>query len=252
MLTVWRRYGSMGHVTLEGVASTVATSSLPPNTEAATPTSDFPTAVLSLTMEEGVNSASFVLPLPDNAVAGGLKVFQFTLLSVVGAANGTTSTPGDSSPRLSSTNTSAMVLILDDEGGSGVFQLRPLTINTTEGALLAVEVIRSGGTSGRVAVQIQTMEMGGATSGLDFQPVDEQVVFGNGESRQSLAISIYQDSEPEFAESFILTLTQPAGQAGLVDPSAVSRRGQSRTACGRGQSGAAGGRGQCGTVGRRG
>jgi len=221
----------MGRVILEGVASTIPTSSLPSNTEAATPIADFSTMTLSVTMEEGVNSASFAVPLPDNAVAGSLKAFQFTLLSVRAGSNETT--PTGSSPRLSSTNSSAVVIVLDDEGGSGVFQLSPLAINTSEGSLVAMEVLRSGGTSGRVAVQVQTMTVGGATSGLDFEPVNQELVFENGEARRSVAFTVYQDNLPEFSELFSLALTQPAGQAVLIDPNAVSGRGLDKVVSGR-------------------
>ena len=219
-IAVWRQYGSMGRVTVMGVASALPASSLPPDTIAAVPTVDFSTSVLSLTLAEGVTTAFFSVDLPNNDAASPLKVFQFSLLSVEEATP--TATPNYSSPRLSSENTSAMVVILDDEGGTGVFQLRPTALNVSEGSPVLVDVLRSGGTSGRVAVRLQTLESSLATSGQDFLPSDQELVFDNGVSVRSVVVSTIDDSLPEFAEDFTVMLTQPAGQSILIDPNAVS------------------------------
>ena len=220
VISVWRRYGSMGGVIVRGVASGLAASSLPADTIAAVPSEDFITTTLSISMGEGVTTSSFSVDLPDNSLPSALKAFQFTLLSVESDPAQTTPT---GSPRLSSVNTSATVVILDDEGGTGVFQLRPLASNATEGSQVVLEVQRSRGTSGRVAVRVQTIEMGGATSNVDFLSSDQVLVFENGQSTRPVVLNVFDDTLPEFSESFGVLLSAPNGQNVLIDPNSVSQ-----------------------------
>lgn len=217
-IPVWRRFGSMGSITVTGVASAVSASSLPSQVIPATPTTDFSSIPITITMEEGVTSSSFNLSLLDNTLTTALKVFQFTLTSVTSM---TSVSPTATSPRLSSVNTTTRVTIIDDEGGAGQFQLTPTTATLTEGSTFNFNVLRLGGASGSVSVLVQTQESGSATSGVDYQPFSQELLFTSGVSQLLMSVSIVEDDIPEGPEDFSITLSAPGGDA-LVDPNAVS------------------------------
>jgi len=65
------------------------------------------------------------------------------------------------SPRLSSTNLSSLVTIIDDEGGAGRFQFSPTSPTALEGTPKPITIAREGGSAGRVTVIVRTSD--GAT-----------------------------------------------------------------------------------------
>lgn len=208
----------MGSITVTGVASAVSASTLPAQVIPATPTTDFSSVPVSITLEEGVTTGLFNLTLSDNAIISALKVFQFSLTSV--SANSPLLSSA-AAPRLSSVNTSTSVTIIDDEGGAGQFQLSPTTATLAEGAAFTFTVIRSGGTSGSVSALVQTVESGSATSGVDYQAFSQQLLFTSGVSQLLMTVNVVDDNIPEGPEDFSVTLSVPGGDA-LVNPNAVS------------------------------
>lgn len=126
-------------------------------------------------------------------------------------------------PRLSAGNTTATVVIIDDENGAGVFQLSPVAATTEEGSILTFSVLRTGGTSGSASLLVQTVDSGLATSGSDYLPINQEVLFENGVSRVPISTSIVDDDIPESAEGFSIILSAPNGVA-LVDSNAVSEQ----------------------------
>lgn len=209
----------MGSVLVTGVATVVSASSLPPQVVPATPTLDFSPIPVSLTFEEGVTTGLLNISLPDNSLTSPLKVFQFSLTSVV--ATSPLSSSLLASPRLSTINITTSVTIVDDEGGAGQFQLTPTALTIAEGSTMTFSVLRSGGASGRVSLLVQTVESGTAISGEDYQPFSEELVFDNGVSQLLMSVSIVDDAVPEGPEDFSVSLSAPSGAA-LVDTSAVS------------------------------
>ena len=68
---------------------------------------------------------------------------------------------GGSSPRLSTAGTlSALLTIIDDEAGAGLFRLQPTsdTVREEEAEMVPFTISREGGSQGRVAVVIETVE----------------------------------------------------------------------------------------------
>ena len=65
-----------------------------------------------------------------------------------------------SSPRLSTTGPlSALLTIIDDEAGAGLFRLDPTSDTVEEGAgRVSFSISREGGNQGSVAVMVQTVE----------------------------------------------------------------------------------------------
>lgn len=216
-IPVWRRFGSMGSIIVTGVASAVSASSLPAQVIPATPTTDFSSIPFSITLEEGMTTGYFNFTLFDNTLITALKIFQFSLTSV------TASSPEPSvsgSPRLSSVNTTTSITIIDDEGGAGQFQLSPITATLTEGSTFNFNVLRLGEARGSVSVLVQTQESGSATSGEDYQPFSQELLFTSGVSQLLMTVNIVDDDDQEGSEDFSITLSAPGGEA-LVDPNTV-------------------------------
>ena len=201
-----------------GVASPIPASSLPSQVISATPVIDFTSTPISLTFEEGMTTGYFNITLIDNSLTSPLKVFVFSLTSVVPTSNSETMLQ---SPRLSSVNTTARITIIDDEGGAGQFQLNPTTATVAEGSTLTFSILRLGGTSGSISVLLQTLDSGLATSGADFQPISQLLTFEDGISQLLQSVDIIDDSVPEGPEDFMVTLSVPSGDT-LVDSNAVS------------------------------
>ena len=67
---------------------------------------------------------------------------------------------GVSSPRLSTTGTlSALLTIIDDEAGAGLFRLQPTSDTVEEeSGRVSFSILREGGSQGRVAVMVETVE----------------------------------------------------------------------------------------------
>ena len=217
-IPVWRRFGSMGSITVTGAASAVSASTLPSQVIAAVPSTDFSPISISITLEEGVTTGFFNITLSDNSISSALKVFQFSLTSA------TPSSPLSAmatSPRLSSVNTTTSITIVDDEGGAGQFRLSTTTATLTEGSSFTFSIERIGGTSGTVSVLVQTQETGLATSGVDYQAFSEDLLFTSGVSQLLMSVNILDDPIPEGPEGFDITLSVPGGNA-LIDPNAVS------------------------------
>lgn len=209
----------MGSVTIQGVASALPSSGLPSGVVPAEPTSDFSSSSVSLVMGEGITTGLLNITLPENSVTDSLKVFQFSLTSVQANSPISASTL---SPRLSADNTTATISILDDEGGTGIFQLNPTSVTVSEGSTVTFSVIRSGGASGRVSIIVQTLQSGLATSGEDFESISRELTFENGVSQLLISVNIFNDDTPEPAEDFSISLSSPSNQMVLIEPSAVS------------------------------
>lgn len=206
----------MGSVVVTGVASPVAAGDLSPQEVPATPITDFSSIPVSVTFQDGVTTGLFNLSLPDNTLTSSLKVFRFTLTAVA------PSFPSfQLPPRLSTVNTTATITIVDDEGGAGQFQLSPTIITIAEGSSQTFRVVRSGDTRGRVAVVVQTAQSGLATSGVDYEPFNEELIFQSGETQQVMSVTILQDDVPEGPEDFSITLSAPSSAA-LINTNAVS------------------------------
>ncbi len=104
-------------------------------------------------------------------------------------------------------------------GGPGEFSLDPATLSVNENAGTAtLTVQRSGGSAGAASVDVST-QSNTALAGLDFTPLTTTLTFADGETSQSIAISITDDLLPESDETFTVTLSNATG-ATLGAPSA--------------------------------
>lgn len=82
-ITVSRLYGSQDDIQVSGAASQTASQDVPNGKVTAIAGADFSTAVLSVIIPAGTVSGDLVIPLSQNSQENQLKVFTFTLTSVM-------------------------------------------------------------------------------------------------------------------------------------------------------------------------
>lgn len=91
----------------------------------------------------------------------------------------------------------------------GKLQLETTNKDIAENAgSLTVDVIRTGGSAGKISVQYTTVDQS-ATANSDYSQVSGQLVFLDGETRKSIQVPILADSDSEPDEFFQLVLSQP-------------------------------------------
>ncbi|MEO1148705.1 MAG: nucleoside hydrolase-like domain-containing protein [Cyanobacteria bacterium J06638_22] len=93
------------------------------------------------------------------------------------------------------------------------------TVAEDDGSL-TLTLVRNGGTSGRVSVDVQ-LGGGSATASEDYRDVSKTVTFNNGVSRQTLNIPILDDTQVEADETVNIRLKNVAG-ATLGNPSTTT------------------------------
>ncbi|WP_165873488.1 Calx-beta domain-containing protein [Parasulfuritortus cantonensis] len=98
--------------------------------------------------------------------------------------------------------------------GSGqTLQFGAPSYSVTEGtSKITIPVLREGGTTGSVSVKYATAN-GTALAGKDYTAKSGTLSFAAGVSKQSIAISISNDSQYEATESFLVNLSSPVGAA---------------------------------------
>lgn len=103
----------------------------------------------------------------------------------------------------------------DREAGLIQFEAADFVVDEHLGAVPAVALTRSGGSRGRVSVNLSTTD-GTATGVADFTPLNTTIVFGDGDTGTRLVeIPAIPDGLVEPDETIQLTLSQPGGCASL-------------------------------------
>ena len=157
---VWRQYGSAGAIRVMGMASSVDESSVPPLSIAAVAGTDFSTSPITVDMLEGETEVNISVPLLNNNQQDSIRLLNFTL-------TGVTRVPIPLgplvSPRLGISALSALVTIVDDEGGSGTFRFSrtaPISVSEDGGVNVVIAVQRIGSAVGSVRLQVTTSDTG--------------------------------------------------------------------------------------------
>lgn len=97
----------------------------------------------------------------------------------------------------------------------GTLQFDPVAYGAVEaGGSVQITVTRTGGSAGTVSVPY-TVRDGTARTGEDYAASDGVLVFGDGETAQSITITLLDDALQEGDESVLLALGSPAGGASL-------------------------------------
>jgi Calx-beta domain len=161
----------------------------------------------TLVFNNGELTKSISVPLIDNSVLDGNKVFNITLSNSVGAVVGTPAT----SP----------VTIIDDESPpAGFFQFSASTflVNENQGRAF-VTVTRKSGT-GPATVSYSTTA-GTAVAGVRYTPVSGTIQFGAADTIKSFEVPIINTTTFEGTQTVGLGI-QVGGQAVLGTPSTAT------------------------------
>ncbi|MEM6501827.1 MAG: Calx-beta domain-containing protein [Cyanobacteria bacterium P01_C01_bin.89] len=145
------------------------------------------------------------IPLLDDAVAEGVESFSVQLTNVTGGATlGTT--------------TAAVNIVDQDQQPAGLVEFAAPNFSVVEGVpLVSVPVVRTGGSSGRVTINV-AVNNGTAVEGADFRspPGPIGLVFENGEvGPKEIVFAVTDDLAVETAETFSLALFNPVGGVAL-------------------------------------
>ena len=106
------------------------------------------------------------------------------------------------------------ITIQADDVPTTTFNFESLTysVNELDGSV-NITVLRSGPVIGSVRVNVSTGPAT-ATAGEDFQPVQTQLYFGQGQTKATFQIPIIEDRVAENDEAVILTLSDPSSDSG--------------------------------------
>jgi len=164
---------------------------------------DYQATTATVTLPDGVSSASVSIPILDDFLLEGNETFNVTLHSPTGGA-------------VLGNRTNAVVTIVDNEKRSaGVFQFVTASVKVAEaGRFATILVARSGGKAGEATVHFQTQD-GSAIGGTDYVPTNTTLHFANGQSSVIVPIRVLDDAFVKTNQSFYALLDSPTGGAAL-------------------------------------
>lgn len=164
----------------------------------------------TLQFVDGETVKTFTVQVLDDGASEGNETILLTLSNPQGGAT------------LDFVTATATLNILDDDVTPGAFRFLVSDFVTTEGLGYAtVTVVRTNGSTGTVRVDF-VANSGTAAAGLDFEGMTNTLVFTNGEVRQDIFITTYDDSVVEFPETINLRLSNPRDGSSLALPSTAT------------------------------
>jgi hypothetical protein len=146
-------------------------------------------------------SLDFAGLLVDDAVPQGLRQIGIQLALAPGSAAGAA---------IGTPSAGTAEVVDNDSAGSVGFALSRFVVN--EGADPAVEVVRVGGTAGRILGTIQ-LSGGTASAGSDYESSTVAVEFGPGVTRRLIRLPVVDDAATETNETVSLRLALSTGSA---------------------------------------
>ncbi len=152
----------------------------------------------TLTFDANETSKTFEVPVLNDEVLEGNKTVLLRL-----------SNPGGGARLLAPTNATLNII---DSAASVQFASATYTVNES-GRSVLLTVVRSG-PPGTVAVTYSTAN-GTATSPADYKVKTGVITFNGTTASRTVAIPILNDTTPEEAETFTVTLSNPTGGAQL-------------------------------------
>ena len=189
---------------VNGSAGTVKVNYTTQNGSATSP-SDYTARAGTLTFLPGVTSATFAVPIVNDALDETNETVTLKLSNPTGGA-----TLGAQSY--------AKLIIADNDAG-GVIQFALANYNAAENATtILLNVTRTGGTAGGVTVGYKTTELTGpmhASAGLDYTAVTSSLTFDAGQTLKQMQITLKPDALPDGLEKFKVELMNPTGGATL-------------------------------------
>ncbi|KAI8777860.1 G-protein coupled receptor 98, partial [Biomphalaria glabrata] len=120
-------------------------------------------------------------------------------------------------PRLASNSTQTEVTIAANDGAQGIFQFATdsqIVTVSEQGQTIALTIVRGNGTFGQVSLFVYSQPVTPSTIlGVDYNMSTGEIIFQEGESRNSVMITIIDDNEPEPDETFEVILANPSNGA---------------------------------------
>lgn len=116
-------------------------------------------------------------------------------------------------------STTTLTILDDDTTPPGALHFSADAYAVLESSgLVTATVRRSGGTADQVQVGYETSD-GSAMAGSDYEPVAGTLTFAEGETEQTLTVTLRDDPGAEGSETFTVVLRDVVGVARLGEPS---------------------------------
>jgi hypothetical protein len=199
-ITVTRNNGSQGTVTVSYATSDGS----------ATAGVSYTATSGRLTFAPGITSQSFTIPILSGAAGRGNQTVNVALSAPTGGA-----TLGS--------QTTAVLTLIDNTQNIQAGQLQFASnefIATVTGGSATITVVRTNGSTGPVSVQYTSSD-GTAQAGVRYNATSGTLMFANGVTTQSFAISILNPRTVQGAQTVNLTLSGVTGGATLGTPASA-------------------------------
>ncbi|MGA4645537.1 Calx-beta domain-containing protein [Limisphaera sp. 4302-co] len=167
---------------------------------------DFATTAGTLVFTNGESMKQVVVPILDDTLVEETETFAFQLVNP------------DSNSSVVEPST-ATISIVDDD--AGLRFLEPAYTISEGGVSVTLTVERTGVLDTPVSVEWRT-EDGSARAGQDYVQASGRLNFTNGVARQTLTVSVLDDTDEEGTESFSVRLFNVTGPATLVAPESAT------------------------------
>jgi glucose/arabinose dehydrogenase len=151
------------------------------------------------TFNDGQTTAFIDVPLLNDSLAEGSEIFGVSLGSGIGAGVGLIRT--------------ANVTIVDDDAKATYTIAQPEYSAPEADGKAIIEVKRGGSTVGAGSVRLKTTD-GTAVAGSDYTAIDQVITFVDGQSTQTVEITLIRDGLGERNETLNLALSEPT--AGII------------------------------------
>ena len=159
--------------------------------QSATYLDDYSNAFISVEFEVGLDNVEVTLPIVDDEETESLETLGLSIDYPYMLSKGDI--------------TEATLTIVSDETSSptGTISLEKSEYSIDEGHTLEIELIRSEGDSGSIEVTLTAQE-GSAQSGVNFSPLNETIIFADGQT--SATTTLYSLDDDVYGEDTSLTL----------------------------------------------
>jgi RHS repeat-associated protein len=181
-----------------GRSSGEVSATITPTNGTATPTVDYDNTPINVHFANGETTKTVVIPTVNDTSIESNETINLTLSNPAGGAT------------IGAQNIATLTVVDDDvELAFGAAEFR---VNEDGTPIATVTVTRTGRTTGAVSVTVIPTD-GTATSPANYDNTSIVVSFADGETTQTVAIPIVNDTKVESSETIALTLVNPTGGA---------------------------------------
>ena len=182
----------------------------PPCSQIATTDEDYDPTRETLIFDDGETSKSFCINITSDSIPE-IDEYLFAVISQVELVQSSLDdvdtsvlpsvVPGDDSL--------AILIIAENDDARGIVQFSEGAISTSEPAQDFITLQRTAGMFGDLSVQWEAVP--GTAGPTDYAPQGGVVIIPAGVSTVPLPVVVSEDIEPEFSETFVLSLVRVSG-----------------------------------------